>query len=144
MAMTEREERLFTRATDILDGRANGFGLPILRHLALSGFGPGMLWLAIVLSKDCVPGELGRLSDPSSPLGLMRRAFRLGEPNAAQNLAMTYFHLGDMAGYRRWLHRAASGGDTEAMQELKSFELRKPYPPARRLRRLRPYNRNGY
>ena len=69
------------------------------------------------------------------------RAFRQGELNAAQNMAMSLFYAGDLSGYRLWMHRAARTGDTNAAFELGLFEVRQPYPLARRLRRVRPYRR---
>jgi hypothetical protein len=138
-----REERLFERATRILDGLENGFGIPILWHLALRGYAPAMVWLASTMSPNCTRAELGRLSDPYSAASLLRRAFAKGEWNGAQNLAMTYFYINDMEAYRRWLHRGARAGDADAVGEIKAFDVRKPYPLASRTRRLRPFNRAG-
>lgn len=135
---------MFTRATDILDGLANGFGIPILQHLALRGYGPALLWLAGELSCHPSPADRDRPCDSGSPIALRYRAHRLGELNAAQNLAMTYFARNDLARYRHWLRIAALGGDEDAMRELKRFALRQPYRFARRLRRLRPVDRSGF
>jgi hypothetical protein len=68
----------------------------------------------------------------------MYRAFRKGEVNAAQNLALTLFYLGDLAGYRRWLRQAARGGDEDAARELSRFEVRQPWPLAQKTKRKRP------
>lgn len=73
----------------------------------------------------------------------MYRAFQQGEVNAAQNLALTLFYAGDLAGYRRWLRRAARDGDEDAVKELSRFEVRQPYPLARRISRVRPFRRDG-
>lgn len=141
--MESREDRLFQRACLILVGKANGFGLPILRHLALRGYGAAMLELANRETSSGRRAELGRQSDSSSPLGQTYRAYRLGADYAAQNMALTWFNVGDLAGYRRWLHRAARAGNPDAQAELRRFETRKPHRLARKLRRGRPYRRDG-
>lgn len=141
--MPDRFEASFERAEAILEGRLNGYGMPILRHLALRRYGPAMLSLAGRKTDTGRRSELGRVSDPFSPAGLMYRAYRLGEINAAQNMAMSLFNIGDIWGYRHWMHRAARAGDTNAATELKLFETRQPHNLARRLRRLRPYRRDG-
>jgi hypothetical protein len=141
--MLHKKDRLFARADAILEGRENGLGVPILWHLALRKYGPAMLSLASRATATGVYSELGRMSNAYSPLGLMHRAYRLGELNAAQNLAMTYFYVGNLAMYRHWMRKAASAGDTDAAQELGRFETRQPYNLAKRLRRLRPVRRDG-
>lgn len=73
----------------------------------------------------------------------MYRAYRRSVPHAAQNMAMTLFNVGDLAGYRRWMQRAARMGDTDAKHEVAQFEVRQPHRLARRLRRLRPYRADG-
>ena len=140
--MKHRNERLFAKAEEILGGKANGFGEPILRHLALRQYGPAMLSYACRMTSSGSRAELGRKSDTLGPVGLMYRAFRAGELNAAQNLALTYFYVGDLAGYRFWLRRAGQAGDEEAAQELRRFETRQPWPLARKIRRLRPFRRD--
>jgi TPR repeat protein len=138
-----REDCLFDRAVDILEGRANGFGLPILHHLALRGHSSAMLWLAGAWTQDAERSKFGRFSDPCSAIGLMRRALRLGDSNGAQNLAMTYyFNTGNLAMYRHWLAKAATRGDEDAARELSRFELRLPHLAARRVGRLRPLRRD--
>ena len=139
----EREERLFDRAVRVLDRQANGFGLPILWHLSLRGYAPAMIYLASTMTPNCAPSEFGRLADAFSAAGLLRRAFLKGEWNGAQNLAMQYFYMQDFAAYRRWLYRGARSGDLDAAQEIRAFDIRKPYPIAKRIRRLRPFNRAG-
>jgi hypothetical protein len=141
--MQTRDDRLFLRALQILDGKASGFGLPKMRHLALRGYGAAMLDLANRETQNGLRNELGRISDRSSPLALTYRAYRMGEQNAAQNMAMSYYNVGDLAGYRNWLHRAAQAGDFDAKVELGLFEIRKPHRLARRLRRWRPHRRDG-
>lgn len=75
--MSKRFERLFTRAEAILDGKGNGFGEPILRYLAHRKYGPAMLSLACRKTDTGDRADLGRLSDPNSPAGMMYRAFAI-------------------------------------------------------------------
>lgn len=128
----EYADQLYKRADAILDGYRNGWGEPILWHLALRRHTDAMLALAIRISD-------GKVFDPFSRSGLGRKAFRLGSKRAAQHLAMNCFNKGNLAGYRIWLHRAAHGGDGEAAAELRRFETRLPHAAARRLKRIRPY-----
>lgn len=102
-----------------------------------------MLCLANRMTQTGRRSELGRVTDAFSPAGLTYRAYKRGEINAAQNMAMSLFNVGDMTGYRHWMRRAARAGDAEAEAELKLFEIRQPHNLARRLRRLRPYRRDG-
>ena len=141
--MTDRLDRLFLRAEAILEGRRNGLAEPILRHLALRRYGPAMLSLACRETSSGYRSELGRVSNARSPAGLMYRAYRQDEVIAAQNFALTLFYAGDLAGYRHWMRKAARGGDTDATRELSRFEVRQPYPLAKRIRRLRPFRRGG-
>lgn len=141
--MSEKFDRLFSRAEAILEGRSNGFGMPILQTLAHQRYGPAMLSLAAFKTETGKRANLGRISDAASPAGLMYRAFRQGEAYAAQNFALTLFHAGDLAGYRHWLRRAANCGDEDAARELSRFEVRQPYPLARRIKRIRPFRRDG-
>lgn len=141
--MADRFERLFDRAEAILEGHRNGLGMPILRHLAIRHYGPALLSLADRATRTGSRSEVGRICHAYSAAGMMYRAHRMGEINAAQNLAMTLFNIGDMQGYRRWMHRAARAGDANAAHELKRFEVRMPHALARKLRRLRPYRRDG-
>jgi len=73
----------------------------------------------------------------------MYRAYRRGEANAAQNLALALFYAGDMKGYRHWLRKAAQGGDEGSAREVARFERRQPYPLARATGRQRPFYRDG-
>ena len=141
--MPDRSDRLFSRAEAILDGKAIGFGMPILRMLAHRRYGPAMLSLACRETGAGSRQELGRFCCANSPAGLMYRAFRQGEVNAAQNLALALFYVGDLAGYRHWLQWAARGGDDDAVRELGRFEVRQPWPLARRINRKRPFRRDG-
>lgn len=140
--MPSKADRLFTRADAIMQRRANGFAMPILEHLARRRHAPAMLELARWETKSGDPSALGRFSDARSPAALMRRAHLFGDITAAQNMAMTLFHAGDLAGYRHWLGKAARAGDTEAGAELRRFELRQPYPLARQVGRIRPIRRS--
>ena len=102
-----------------------------------------MLVLASRLTQTGSGAELGRISDSFCPAGMTYRAWRKGEPNATQNMAMSLFNVGDMAGYRRWMRKAAKGGDVNALEDVRRFETRQPHDLARRLRRLRPHRRDG-
>ena len=141
--MSEKHDKLFIRAEAILDGKANGMGMPILRALAHRRYAPAMLSLAARKTEQGIRAELGRPSNPNSPIALMYRAFRQGETNAAQNLALSLFYVGDLAGYRHWLRRAARSGDDDAAKELGRFEVRQPWPLARKINRKRPFRRDG-
>jgi hypothetical protein len=141
--MSSRNERLFARAEAILEGKAVGFGEPVLWHLALRKHAPAMLVLANRYTQTGSRRELGRMSDPFSPIGMTYRAYRQGETNSAQNIAMSLLNVGDMAGYRHWMYKAARAGDLNAAEDLQRFETRQPHNLARRLRRLRPYRRDG-
>jgi hypothetical protein len=141
--METREDKLYRRAVHILEGKATGLGLPIMRHLALRRHGPAMLYIANRETQTGSVKELGRIWRTASPLGLTYCAFRMGEPNAAQNMAMSYFNVGNLAEYRRWPHQAVRAGDLDARFQLRSFAIRQPHRLARRLRRLRPYRRDG-
>jgi hypothetical protein len=141
--MESKKDRLFWRAQAILEGRGIGSGEPILWHLALRRHGLSMLEIAGRATWNGSRSELGRPADPISPAGLMYRAYRLGVPNAAQNMAMAYFNVGDLAGYRKWILLAARAGDVGTAEEARRFETRQPYRLARKLRRLRPFRRDG-
>ncbi len=54
---------------------------------------------------------------------LYRRAFRLGNPTAADNLAATYQNLGRYRDAVRWHRRAAEAGSATAPLELARAEL---------------------
>jgi hypothetical protein len=139
--MLDKADHLFLRAEAILERRANGFAMPVLEHLGLRRYAPAMLELARRTTGGGDPAVIGRISDARSPAALMRRAHLLGDITAAQNFALTLFHAGDLAGYRHWLRKAAHAGDPDAQAELRRFELRQPYPLARRVGRIRPLRR---
>lgn len=136
-------DSLYARAESIQERRACGYWEPILWHLALRGHSLSRLRLADWRSRMGTRVELGRFGDAYSPLGLMYGAYRKGANFAGINLAISYFNIGDMAGYRHWLAKAAKAGEHGAKEELKLFETRKPHSLARRLRRLRPLKRDG-
>lgn len=142
LKMEPKANRLYARAEAILDRRANGSAMPVLRHLALRQYGPAMLAPASRATDSGEPTAIGWVSDARSPAGMMYRAHRLGVSFAAQNLALTLFYAGDLAGYRHWLRNAARAGDADSWAELRRFELRQPFPLARRVGRIRPFRRS--
>ncbi len=87
--------------------------------------------------------SFGKQSQVFSAAWLYRRAYLNGSARAATNAASSCFNRNDMAGFRLWLRRAASLGDQESGVLLKRFELRQPHSFARKVRRLRPWPRNG-
>lgn len=139
-----REDRLFERARAIMDRRANGYYMPILNHLVRRGHAHAMLELAGLFSRDNDPADLGTMSRVGTPAWLYRRVWQQGgdyAPLAAQNLAMSYFNIGDLHGYRLWLRRAQMLGDNDAGLELDRFETRLPHAAARAIGRGRPWRR---
>ncbi len=93
-AGSKKREALWLRYWAIDEGRAGGFTIPILWHLALRGDGWAMTELANVFDKE------GRIADPFSQSGLYRRAHRGGYEYAAQHLAMDAFNRNDLTSYR--------------------------------------------
>jgi hypothetical protein len=139
------EDRLYLRALSIRHDRGIGLWMPIIWHLALRGHTGAMIELADWFSGDDSLKNVGTTADAFSAAGLYCRAWRKGEPRAAGNMAISCFNRGDMAGYRRWLLRAAKAGDADAARELKCFETRHWHSAARKLRRLRPVQkRDGF
>lgn len=126
-------DRLTAKTQTWLDGHSPGDGFGILRHLALRREPNALTELSRLAAKR------GRMADSHSSPGLAYRAARLGHPPAAYNLAMTCFNRGDLQGYRRWLRRAASLGDTDAAKQLVRFETRLPHDAAMAIGRGRPY-----
>lgn len=118
----EANWRLYARAHDILDGRAYGHALPILRMLAVRGFAPAM-------------NHLPDFESPSRALALHRRAAATGDPMSLHNLAIEYRNRGEMRHYRHWLARAAREDDY-ARDELRAFKTRFPEEIMRRFGRL--------
>ncbi len=123
----DRNWKLYARALDILEGRANGYALPKIRKLAARGFAP-----AITVLSDYV-------SDREA-VSLLRRSARKGDSISAYNLAVTHRHLGDKLCFRIALHHAARL-DPEAADELRRFRTRFPYRIMTRFGRLAPGSR---
>ncbi len=80
------------------------------------------------------PGSLTAMADSLTPIGhspralaqaenLYRRAFRLGDNTAAENLAATYQNLGRYRDAVRWYRRAESAGSATAPLEIARAEL---------------------
>jgi TPR repeat protein len=112
----------YARALDILEGRANGHALPIIRKLVRRGFAPACNLLSDYVAK----GEAVRL---------LRSAARRGDATSAYNLAITYRNSGDMGRYRTALTYAARL-DPDAHAELRSFKTRFPNEVMRTFHRL--------
>ena len=124
----------FQRLADAWDdGLAPGDGMGLLWHLALRRYPSAMTELARRIGDDGLSA-----ADPFSAAGLNYQAYRLGDPIAAYNAAMSCFNKRDLQGYRRWLRRAADGGDDDARVQLRRFETRLPHGAARDIRRGRP------
>ena len=120
----EHHWKLYGRALEILDRRASGHALPVLRALARRGFAP-----AVNLLSDYLP--------TAQAIASLRRGARAGDPICAYNLAVTYRNRGDMLRYRTAL-AAAARLDPDAADELRGFRTRFPEEPMRRFGRLRP------
>lgn len=120
----DRHDKLYARALDILDGRANGHALPILRMLAARGFAPAINVLGDYLSRE-------------QEIKILRKAARRGDKESAYNLAVVHRNQGDLLGYRLALARAAKE-DEDATAELRQFKTRFPEALMRRFRRLSP------
>jgi hypothetical protein len=129
MAVTndDRNWKLYERALNILEGRANGHALPIIRKLAARGFAP-----AVTVLSDYV-------SD-SEAVVLLRKSARKGDATSAYNLAITHRNRGDMLGYRIALKHAARL-DTDAADEVRRFKTRFPQKLMGKLGRLAPDSR---
>ena len=120
----EKYWKLYERACEILEGRANGYALPIIRKLAARDFPPAVT----VLSDYVADGEA---------LKILNRSARQREAASAYNLAITHRNRGDMYNYRRALSYAAKL-DPEAAEELRRFKLRFPEAVMRKFGRLAP------
>jgi hypothetical protein len=131
-------DRLWSRYWSIRDEHRNGYGLPILWHLALRGDPLAMTELGSTFD------SAGRIADSFSQEGLAYRAYRRGSAMGAQHLAMNAFNRGDLGRYRLWLARAAGSGDRDAARELRKFELRLPHTRAARIGRKRPSRASDY
>lgn len=134
-AATSSDERLYMKALNIREGRARGYWLPKMWHLALRGHSGAMIDLADWLSDGCGTGSP---ADNFSAAGLYRRAFCQGDSRAAHNMAMTCFNRNDLAGYRAWITKAGRSGDQAARLQASRFETRLPHSAAAKVRRIRP------
>ncbi|MBN8815122.1 MAG: hypothetical protein J0J06_06710 [Sphingomonas sp.] len=132
------DDRLYLKGLAIRYERHLGLWMPIMWHLALRGHSGAMIELANWFSDGNSREAFGTFGDAFSAAGLYRRAYRKGDARAAQHVAMSYFNRNDMAGYRRWLRRAARAGDVDARRQLRAFETRLPHANARKIGRLRP------
>jgi hypothetical protein len=139
------EDRLYLKAISIRHERAVDLWMPIMRHLALRGHADAMIELADWFCGDDAAKDVGKPSDAFSAASLYYRAYRKRNARAARNMAISCFNRSDMAGYRRWLRRAARAGDTESARDLSYFETRLWHGAARRIGRLRPVQkRDGF
>jgi hypothetical protein len=132
---------LYFKAIEIQQCKARGLWMPIIWHLALRRHGEAMIELAAWFSQSNRLCDLGAVSDGFSAAGLYHRAWRAGDARAAQHMALGCFNRKDLAGYRRWLRRAANCGDGEAAMQLKWFQTRLWHGVARNIGRGRPYAR---
>ncbi len=137
----DRAERLYCEALEIQAARKPGFWVPRMQYLALRGYDFAMIVLANWYSESGKLSDEGRPGDAFSAAGLYRRAYRQGYATAAQNMAMGCFNRSDMAGYRHWLAQGAKLGDEDAQRERRFFETRLPHSDARKIGRLRPYQK---
>lgn len=120
----KRAERLYGRALDILERRANGHALPIVWKLAIRRYPPAVNLLTDFLCDD-------------RAVKLLRPLARRGDATSGYNLAITLRNGGDMWGYRTTLALAARH-DEGCAHELRRFKVRFPYGAMRRWRRLEP------
>lgn len=132
------EERLYARAMSIRDRKANGLWLPIIMHLAMRRHPDAMVVLASWFEDT---GPIVPNTDPFGSHNLLRRAWRMGNVHAAQNMAMTYFNENNLAKFRLWARRAAELGDGSCATYVKRFETRLPHANAGRIGRKRPWAR---
>lgn len=140
-----REDRLYLKALGIRYETQVGRWLPIMQHLALRGYVPAMREMADWCAGEDDAAPFGAPSDATSPAGYYRRAYKKGDPVAANNAAISCFNRNDMVGYRGWLRRAANAGDLDAGRQLRCFEIRLSHAAAGKVRRLRPeQKRDGW
>jgi hypothetical protein len=133
-----RLDRLYERADAILDGRANGLGLPILEALNIRRHLGARNYLATILSDPFKATAVGRSRGKRLTLTNMRT----GGAGAMYNLAIQYRNEGDLRLYRYWLARAAGRDhDPYHTRELRFFETRFPHEVMRRFGRIRPYRK---
>jgi TPR repeat protein len=107
-----RNWKLYARALDILEGRANGHALPVIRKLANRGFAPAITVLSDYVSEN-------------EAVALLRKAARKGDALSAYNLAITHRNRGDMLRYRVAL-KSAARLDPDAATEVRRFKTRFP------------------
>jgi hypothetical protein len=136
---SQAHDDLYVRAITIHEGTGPGLWLPKIRALVLRGHADAMIELADWLSQE--NNRPRAAADAFGAIGLYRRAYRMGEPRAAHNLAMTYFNRDDLAGYRTWIRKAGRAGDNAAREEAGRFETRLPHKNAAKIGRIRPYRR---
>ncbi|WP_294031367.1 hypothetical protein [Sphingopyxis sp.] len=129
----DKLDRLYDRALHIQAGLRNGSCEPIFRALAMRNYDHGQVLFACDFAIEGMRGN-----HPASSAYWYRKAWRSGNPNAAQHMAMNCFAANDLQGYRRWLRRAARLGDTEAAFELGKFATRLPIARLRAIGRIRP------
>ena len=141
LSAASKADRLYDKGSAILHGQSVGFWMPIMWHLALRGHVDAMIELANWFSDDDSAKSFGTPADPFSAAGLYCRAYRKGDARAAGNAAASCFNRNDMIGYRKWLRRAAKAGDADAGKQLRHFETRLWHATARKIGRLRPYQR---
>ncbi len=138
-----KADRLYERGLRIRYERRVGLWVPVMWHLALRRHEGAMIELADWFARDESYASLGSFADGFSAAGLYRRAYKAGDARAAHNLAMSYFNLNRLSGYRNWLKRAAAAGDTDAANPARRFETRRWHNAARKIRRLRPISKRG-
>ena len=133
-----KADQLYLKGLKIREGEALGLWLPIMQHLALRRHTGAMIEVASWYTETNRLEDYGSAADSFSPGGLYRRAYRKGDANAAQHLAMGCFNRRDLRGYRLWLRRAATAGDADAAYELRLFETRLSHTEAHKIGRGRP------
>jgi TPR repeat protein len=129
----DKLDRLYDRALHIQAGLRPGLCEPIFRALAVRNYDHGQVLVACDFATEKM-----RENHPASSAYWYRKAWRSGNSNAAQHMAMNCFAANDLQGYRRWLRRAAQLGDSEAAFQLGKFATRLPIARLRTIRRARP------
>jgi TPR repeat protein len=71
----------------------------------------------------CYDMGVGVRADRQAAIALYRQAVRLGLVDSAINLAICYREEGNERAYKRWLQRAAEGGNAEAQLQLAEWRL---------------------
>lgn len=83
------------------------------RRAAEHGSSPAQNTLGVLLSN----GE-GLRKDVDAALAWLRKAFRAGDPCAAQNMAITYREIGDLRAAVKWFRKSSEAGDGDALIQL--------------------------